>query len=140
MIDFGRKLLLVSLALATVAAQALCACPSGVQGETPVVEAKRSCRGEHECCVKDKPAAPTRSEAPADDPCEKCNLVHRSDQIQPDRQDAPAAAQVTLALAPLPLLAVPRIPDRFARSPLAEGVPIPLLLRDLYHSNTLLLN
>jgi hypothetical protein len=140
--DRLRHFLSVVLAVATMAAQAVCVCPVAAAEAGPVPKAEEPCRGSGKCCVQDteEPAAPAPARSQESDPCDSCNVVHPADRIQPERQDAAVSVhQQLLALAPVPTLYTPVPAGRFAERAGAERVPIPPLLQDLFHSGTLLL-
>ena len=135
-----RQILSVLLAVSTMAAQAVCACPVGASETRPVQQAEEACRGSGACCVPGQPSAPAPSQSDDGTPCDRCNVIHPADTIQPDRQDAAVTVhQPFLALAPVPTLysSVSAQPVIARRN--AEHVPIPPLLQDLFHSGTLLL-
>jgi hypothetical protein len=137
---FLRRPLLVLLAFGTVAAQAVCACPDAASANRHVPQAKQTCSGKGKCRVQDQPTIPASSHPQKGWPCERCNLTHRADQIQPERQDSVAVVhQPFLALLAIPLLYATAITERFPKRRESERVPIPPLLQDLFHSGTLLL-
>jgi len=132
-----HKLFAFVIALATAGAQVVCACSTPVvhQSPRPIIPA---CAAEKECCRKvavSKLLEPIKQE-----PCEKCNLKHRTEQAMPDRQVGSAVPQLALAAFDVPvMIAAPA--DIFAIQPrLLETLPQPPLLNDLFHVHSLLLN
>ena len=131
------KLLTLTIALATAGAQVVCACPTPVfhHALPPVTKV---CAGEKECCRKlqaSKPVEPAKQE-----PCNQCNLKHRTEQATPDRQAGSSVPQLALnALAVPASLAAPV--DILAMQPrVFEALASPPLLTDLFHVHSLLLN
>jgi hypothetical protein len=129
------------LALVTLGVQCVCGCPE--LGARRAAEARRAippCAKRAECCHRR--GAALESSVPAkSDPCERCNLVHRTDQIAPDQ--GVAASVNSHLLAPsfeAPLVAEPLVlQPAFTTAARNADVPIPPLLRDLFHAQTLLL-
>lgn len=134
-----RRSLLLLLACGTFAAQALCACPTSPEFSKPVAQDSRPCKGKAKCCLKDEASTPAPAPPKKDAPCDRCNLMHRADQIHPDRQVDADAVHPFCALVPVPLFHMTGIEDRLPQWRDSERVPIPPLLRDLFHSRTLLL-
>src|ERR687891_45239 len=95
---FGQTLVAL-LAVATVAAQTVCACPSEMKAGEVAEPTARACSGPGECCKKDEPTTNDPSDSTQDRPCERCNLEHRTDQIHPDRHDIGVSAAPFFALA-----------------------------------------
>ena len=94
----------------------------------------QACAGEGECCRKVQESRPEKQE-----PCEKCNLKNQV-QAAPDRHVASRLGEFVLCT-----LATPA--DIFAGADcaamqlrLVEESPPPMLLRDLFHVHSLLLN
>ena len=135
-----RHIVAVVLAVSTMAAQAVCACPAMAGEAKPVPQAAEACRGSGKCCVQDEPTAPVPTKSGDGTPCENCNVIHPADRILPERQDAAVPIhQPFLTLAPVHTLYAPASAQPFAARRDAERVPIPPLLQDLFHSGTLLL-
>jgi hypothetical protein len=125
------------LALATAGAQVVCACAMpGAPKAEPMVE--KSCAGEGECCQKKALAA----EVPVQktDPCGQCNLKHRTDQAKPESASVVASPQLVIHVLAVPVLFTPGSDVAFAPNRASEAVPLPPLLRDLFHVHSLLLN
>ena len=130
------KLLTVVLALASAGAQIVCGCPTVavVQPVAPAVDTR--CAGAGECChqIQPPPAAPENQQ-----PCDKCNFKHRTEQAVPDQQlqsiSHLAAAPHWVWVETVALAA----PDA-NHQPVVDSVPAPPLLTDLFHVHSLLLN
>jgi hypothetical protein len=125
------------MALATAGAQVVCACPAALTAHQPKPVVIKACAGEKECCRKaelSKPLTPPKQE-----PCDKCNLKHRSEQAMPDRHESALAAQPTLWFAAtVPVSALDEISAMPSQA--AQAFASPPLLDDLFHVHSLLLN
>ncbi|HEV8292166.1 MAG TPA: hypothetical protein VGP94_09590 [Tepidisphaeraceae bacterium] len=133
--QYLHKLFAVVIALTTAGAQVVCACPiASIPLQAP--PAIKGCAGEKECCGKSelsKPIQPSKQE-----PCEKCNLKHRTEQAMPDRQSAPVLPQLDLySVLPVPVVTLAEVP---LQPRLLDTLPLPPLLKDLFHVHSLLLN
>jgi hypothetical protein len=139
----ARQLLTFVLALGTVAAQSVCACPTPHAQARPVAQAApagNGCPGSGKCCTKQEASAPLppSSESEKNAPCKNCNVVHPTDQIQPERQDAPKVVQQPfLALLPALVVHDTALADQPQNG--RDHIPITPLLKDLFHSGILLL-
>src|SRR5688572_11265306 len=106
----GQQILALVLALGTMAAQSVCACPTPHAKARPVAQPTqpaKGCPGSGKCCTKQEAPAPQppSSDSEKNVPCKNCNVIHPTDQIQPERQDAPKVVQQPF-LALLPVLVV----------------------------------
>jgi hypothetical protein len=126
------QVLSVLLAITTVGASFVCACPPQDQ-PAQLVASAASC--DTPCC-EGEPAAPEPGQPSA--PCKQCNLEHRADQPPPAQHDAMGELQSLAVLPPVPFIS---LPERVATpSPrLHRGLPAPPLLLDLFHTSVLLL-
>jgi hypothetical protein len=133
---FFKQFILVILAFGTLAAQTVCACPDAARANRAMPQPASACSDE-KCCLQDQPTLP--SSAPNQGvPCDRCNIMHPADQIQPERHDSIALVdQPFLALLPVPLLYATTVAERLPEG--SERVPITPQLRDLFHSRILLL-
>jgi hypothetical protein len=125
------------LALATAGAQVVCACAMPAAPKTePIVE--KACVGEGECCHKKALA----SEVPVQktNPCDQCNVKHRTDQAKPESSHAVVSPHVVLHALAVQISSTPNADVAFAQWHASESVPLPPLLRDLFHAHSLLLN
>ena len=134
---YFHKLFALTIALATAGAQVVCACPTPVSHQSPP-PITQSCTGEKDCCRKavvSKPAEPPKQE-----PCEKCNLRHPTQQAMPDGHAGSSVPQLALSAIDIPL-ALPMLAEMPSVQPrLLESLPLPPLLKDLFHVHSLLLN
>ena len=146
------KALVAVLALALVGAQAVCAClsPGAAErachavGRVEVADTPAPA-DPHACCKhgSDDPSDPSPSPAPAvpaGDPCGHCNLLHPAQRVAPEE---PAKAvspfdRAGIALASADFLPAQRPVLAPVSARLADDVPIPPLLRDLFHCHCLL--
>ena len=132
-----HKLFALTIALATAGAQVVCACPTAVLHQAPPPVTK-VCAGEKECCRKLQAAKPV--ETPKQEPCNRCNLKHRTEQAVPDRQTGSTVPQLAFVALAAPVVAAAPV-DIFAMQPRAlASLPQPPLLTDLFHVHSLLLN
>lgn len=131
-----RRLPSIILTLA-IAAQAVCACPAVCETQELAPSAPQRCSGTDTCCRKQHPAG--NQSSPDHRRCDRCNLEHRPDQAQPDRDPGVVALQPCDALPPAPWFGPPTSGGREMGQVIAEGVPIPPLLQDLFHTSILLL-
>ena len=134
---FWNKFLAFTLALATAGAQVVCACPTALTAHQPPQVLKKTCADEKECCRKaelSKPVTPAKQE-----PCDKCNLKHRTEQAMPDRHESVVAAQPVLWFA-APSSAPPLAEVFSSAVRPADTSESPPLLSDLFHAHSLLLN
>jgi len=135
---YFHKFFAFTIALATAGAQVVCACPTPVvlhQVSAPITKA---CAGENDCCRKAEAGKPV--EPPKQEPCEKCNLKHRTQQAMPDRHDGSSVPQLALSSIPAPVAILTFTDISAVRSQLLETFPLPPLLKDLFHVHSLLLN
>ena len=135
---YFHKLFALTIALATAGAQVVCACPtpSALHQAPPAVT--KLCAGEKECCRKlqaSKPVEPARQE-----PCNKCNLKHRTEQAIPDQQAGSAVPQLALVALAAPVSLSATVDVFATQSHVLEALPLPPLLSDLFHVHSLLLN
>ena len=150
-----HQLLAVLLALATTHAAVACACPAQPAGGSEVPDQSGACsqsssQSSPQACeygagsgAEPVEGSSSPRPAPAHDPCGRCDVKPGIDQIASPAPDAvPASAHPFFAPALVPLVSLlPATPvtslDRLRGA--AEGVLRPPLLRDLFHSRTLLL-
>ena len=135
---YFHKLFAITIALATAGAQVVCACPTpGVfhQAAPPITKA---CVGESDCCRKAEAHKPV--EPPKQEPCEKCNLKHRTQQAMPDRQAGSSVPQLALSFIPTPVAILTFCDISSVQPRLLDTFPPPPLLKDLFHVHSLLLN
>jgi len=132
-----HRFLAVFIALVTAGAQVVCACPAVAVAHQPSPAATQACTGEKECCRKAEATKPVQP--PKQDPCNQCNLKHRTEQTTPDRQVATLASELSFFAfaAPLPILYVA---DNSNQPQPTELLSPPPLLTDLFHAHSLLLN
>jgi hypothetical protein len=134
---YFHKLFALAIALATAGAQVVCACPTPAVVHQAPPPISQTCAGEKECCRKTEASKPI--EPPKQDPCNKCNLKHRTEQAMPDRQDGTFLPQLALcSFVPGPVIDFADISSN--QPPLLDTLPLPPLLRDLFHVHSLLLN
>lgn len=136
-----RQTVLVLIAFGMLAAQTVCACPLLKKSSlSPSPVSQKTCTGTGKCCMKHQSPVPSPSRPTKQWPCEKCNLMHPADEIQPDRFDTAAVTHhVYLTLAPVPPFIAVRVAGLYQTRGEVERVPIPPLLQDLFHAGTLLL-
>jgi hypothetical protein len=134
---FLMKMLAVMLAVATVGAQLVCACPTAVAAPQAAEEIAAGCVGEGDCCIKED--AKTPPPAKDEEPCDQCNLKHPALQAVPDTQSTAPSHQPALDTVFLPLINVLPVDITATQSRYWEGVRPPLL-HDLVSCHTLLLN
>jgi len=133
---YFHKLFAITIALATAGAQVVCGCPTPVfhQAAPPITKA---CVGQSDCCRKAEASKPV--EPPKQEPCEKCNLRHRTQQAMPD-QAGSSVPQLSLSSIPAPAAILAFTDISSVRPRLLETFPPPPLLKDLFHVHSLLLN
>src|SRR5688500_3920251 len=134
---FLTKMLAVMLAVATVGAQLVCACPTSVASPQAAEEIAAACVREGDCCIKED--AKTPPPAKDEEPCDQCNLKHPALQAVPDTQSTTPSHQPALETLFLPLMIVLPVDTSAIQPRYWEGVPPPLL-HDLVSCHTLLLN
>jgi hypothetical protein len=135
---YFHKFFAFTIALATAGAQVVCACPTPVVFHQVSAPITKACAGQSDCCRKaeaSKPVEPAKQE-----PCEKCNLKHRTQQAMPDRQAGSAVPQLALSFIPAPVAILTFTDISSARPQMLEAFPLPPLLKDLFHVHSLLLN
>lgn len=133
----ARHLLALALALATLGAHIVCACPEEMSGRKVASTEAKACAGSADCCGNN----PRTGGSPPEDgnPCERCNLKNRPDQIHPDRHDSAPAPEPAFE-SPVVITTTPAEAEDAATRGMAEDVPIPPLLQDLFHTHILLLD
>jgi hypothetical protein len=127
------KITAVLLSLTVAGAAHACLCIGGMP-KAPGAEAAPAEADPHACCkAKQRPNAP---ESPApNDPCRDCNLRNPLTLSVPEQgtmPPAPELAPVFLAGHDLADASGPHVPDAYSA---ADDVPIPPLLRDLFHTS-----
>src|SRR4051812_46821790 len=112
---WGRTSIVAVIAVASLAAQAVCGCPYVAKGPRVVSDNKPACAGSAKCCHKAATATAATSEPAKRGPCERCNYLHRPDGLQPERHSPnDAVHHPFIALAPLPLLGTLVLPETSA--------------------------
>jgi hypothetical protein len=127
----------ISMLLAVVIAATafFCGCPERTARGATLSPVLKACGEPLPCCAK----LGQTNDSGHRDPCQRCNLVHHSDQIVQGGaagslvHDLMAVAVEIPAIAPLALSETSTVKARIDR------VLIPPLLRDLFHAQSLLL-
>jgi hypothetical protein len=127
----------LSLAVATAGAQVVCACGTRTLAPQPAKPVALACAGSGECCHKDE--SEKTAPVPDHDPCDKCNVKHRTPQAMPDSHDSASTLQPSFDAIPVSLMIVSAARLAPSQRRLIEGDPSPPLLQDLFHTHSLLL-
>ncbi len=132
------KLLAITIAVGTMGAQIVCGCPNLPAIKAVPQPVTRACVGEGECCRKSE--SQPESLPQKQEPCDKCNFKHRTQQAMPDPQSASSMAPLALCAIPASLESMAAADCSVADPRPVDGIPPPLLLKDLFHVHSLLLN